>query len=151
MQKDKLLELALQKLGMTEQELLAENFKKRIIELAAAKHTIKEMLEISEKEGWLDAFYSVRFVDMMPSRAEKPAPKTTYRRGERLTRAQARELEHGIVDFLHANPRSPIAAIAKHVGFDVQKVRTKLMLMKSAGSIAAEGTGRDMVYLTADE
>lgn len=144
MMKDELLEFALQKLGMSEEELLADQQRMRVIELVSAQHTIRELLAIAEKEGLLDALYSMRFSDITP---DGKLAHGGQRRIKRLTKSQAQELERGILDYLEANPRSPIGDVAEHVGFDVQKVRTKLMLMKNNGSLASEGTGRETVYL----
>jgi predicted transcriptional regulator len=150
MDKAQLLELALQKLGMTEQDLLADKLKHRIVELAKNRHTIKEMLEISEKEGWLDALYNTRFVDIMPSRPAPSAPKTTYRRVNRLSNAQIAALEAEILDYLEKHPDSGISDIAANVSFDTQKVRTKILSMKAKGMIVGEGSSRYMVYRCAE-
>jgi DNA-binding transcriptional ArsR family regulator len=139
---DELYKMLLEKVGMTEQELMKDIYKDRILELARKGSTIGEMLEVADAEGFHDALLSLKFTEIMPHKTRT----TTTTGGTRLTKNDVEKLQEAIQTHLKKNPGSSIGELVEATGYDAGKVRPQLAKLKEAGLIETSGTKRDTVY-----
>lgn len=139
---DELYKVLLEKVGMTEKELMVDIWKDRILELARRGSTIGEMIGVAKEEGFEEALMGLKFTEIMPHTTSKGQSST----GSRLTKAETEQLTQSILDTLKKHPGSSIGELVEATGYDATKVRPQLNKLKSEGKISSEGTRRDMVY-----
>lgn len=141
-----LVEFMYSKLGGKER-VYQEYVKGRLFSAVSGGTTVGQLLEIAEKEGWLETLKGIPFESLL-------GLKKTPEKKERVKRATPEEkdaIKGSIIKVLTNNPWSNVGDIVAGVGKESQRVRPLIAVLKKDGQIKATGSKAAMVYAVKGE
>jgi hypothetical protein len=104
---------------------------------------VGELLDVAEKEGWID---SLRATNIQTVFRATPSKSSVSSRTPRLTKEAKAELQGSILKFLKGKAPRGKSDIVNAVGYPASQVAPQLRALRDDGSIKTDGLKSKMVY-----